>query len=92
MKKQETVEKNFQKVRSIWEQARNEKVENISKQISQIDTKIEALKKKKEELEVAKSTLLTSTGPTAPSAESRREQSEKGKVKDVTPYNAATSL
>lgn len=94
MKKQETVEKNFQKVIDSWKTSRDAKVSNIEKQIKDLQEKKQRLSAKIAELEEQKGKLLSDPGPKAPNAEERMKKKEEDKRKSSTsePFNAAKVL
>lgn len=94
MKKQETVEKNFNKVIDNWKKSRDSKVSNIEKQIQELQEKKKRLSNKIAELEEQKGKLLSDPGPKAPSAEERlkKKNEDKRKISTSSFIDAAKML
>lgn len=77
MKKQETVDKNFQKVVDQWEISRSKKIERIDKALQEIARKNKALLAEYHRLEADRTRLIEKQPPEAPSVSVRSEQLQK---------------
>lgn len=84
MKKQETVNKNFQSVRAQWEAAQEKKVRNIELQQENIKSKMLKLKEQYNKLESQKRSILQQEGPVPPTEERRASQAQSAISKSST--------
>lgn len=76
MKKQETVNKNFQSVRTQWTEAQRKKVRNIELQQENIRIKMKKLKVHYDRLESQKHLIQQQKGPVPPTVERRASQAQ----------------
>lgn len=74
MKKQETVNQNFQKVRQQWSESQQRKLANITLQQQNILNKIQKLKKQYDDLNSQKHLINQQEGPKPPTEEQRASQ------------------
>lgn len=77
MKKQETVEKNFQKTLQQWEASRNRKISNLKEQNDLILKKHQALKDQYEANLRQIEKIKSENPPLPPSVEIRNQQRER---------------
>lgn len=77
MKKQETVEKNFQKVIDQWEESRDRKIRNIQRAQQELVVKSKKLQAEYSRLENEILRLQQMKGPQAPSQQKRIEAHNK---------------
>lgn len=74
MKKQETVNQNFQKVRQQWSESQQRKLANITLQQQKIVNKIQRLEKQYNDLQSQKLLISQQEGPKPPTEEQRASQ------------------
>lgn len=74
MKRQDTVNRNFQKNILQWEESRRRKVQNLKNEVQKIDDKINRLESQKRYLTVQIGALLEQLPPKPPTVEERSSQ------------------